>query len=364
MSDTQAENIVCLILCAGKGTRMRPLTYTRPKQLLPIGNRVVIDHILAGVKRTGIRDVCLVVDPDAKALRAHVKAHRPAGLRFRFVVQPKPDGIADAVERAKRVVGERAFIVCLGDAFYGDQMVDFVDRFVREYPRSLVRLHALPDPRQYGVAKLAEDSRIIKVREKPERPPTNLAITGLYGFPHWFYRAIEATEPDKTGERQITSAIAAFLSSEHGVYGEEYEGLWADAGRPSMVLEANAAVLNGLNGRVCFSAQIVGAEPPPGVAVGARSRVEKCRFRGPVLIGRKCVLVNATIKGPCSINDGAVITNSTICTSIVDRDAHIEKMGAGLIDSIIGIGAEVKGGGKGSGVRSVVVGDYARLRFD
>jgi glucose-1-phosphate thymidylyltransferase len=202
------------------------------------------------------------------------------------------------------------------------------------------------------------------VEEKPKVPPSELAITGLYGFSPGFFGAIGRTKPGLGGELQITDAIAGFLLEEPEVYGEVYRGLWADVGRPAALLEANRGLLKGLRRAIHPTAQIAGGRLPGRVEIGEGSHVEDCAFRGPVLVGQRCQLVRTRIKGPCTIGDDAVIVDSVLSNCLVDRRARIEGLRRGLRDSIIGIGAEVKGGTKQAAVEGMVVGDGWRVPFE
>ena len=363
MSVTKRGRVVCVIPCAGRGTRMQPLTYTRPKPLLPVCNRPIIGHILEAVAKAGIKQACLVVSPDHRQLDDYLERNTPCGLSVRSVVQDEPNGLGHAVLCARDFVGERPFIVYLGDAIYGDRIEGFVTRFVRDYPKGLLRLQKVAEPQHYGIAVLDEAGRVTKVVEKPDHPESDLAIPGLYGLRPSFFETLAGTPPGKGGEIQVTDAIQQVLDEEPGVWGDVYEGLWADCGRPSQFLAANAALLGELAGAVDPSAQVVG--PPPGshVRIGPDSLVHNTTFRGSVLIGRGCRLTNATISGPCAINDGAVIADSVIHDAIVDERARIEGIRGGLWDSIIGTDAELKSDGENGSLSGAVVGDGARIRF-
>ena len=363
MSEIAPQDIVCVIPCAGKGTRMQPLTYTRPKVLLPICNEPILGHILQAVAQAGIRQVCLVVNPDHALLDEYLRTGTPGSLCVTLVDQPEAEGLGHAVLCAKDAVDGSAFIVCLGDSTYGDRIQDFVARFVRDYPKALLRLQRVAEPQHYGIAVLDAAGRVIEVEEKPPNPKSDLAITGVYGFQPTFYTALKKTPPGRGGEIQITDAIQQVLRDEPGVWGEVFDGLWADCGRPQQFLAANEALLGDLAGGVDPTAEVVGAPAGGNVRIGPGSRAEDVTFRGPVLIGRNCWLSHSTISGPCSINDGATVRGSVVCNAIVDRDARIEGVAGGVWDSIVGVGAELKGDGTNGSLVRAVVGDGACLRL-
>jgi glucose-1-phosphate thymidylyltransferase len=363
MDVTRPENIVCVIPCAGKGTRMQPLTYTRPKPLLPVCNQPTIGHILEAVAGAGITQACLIVSPDHEQLAAYLAGNTPSGLSIECVVQEEPKGLGHAVLCAGDFVGERPFIVYLGDSIYGDRIRQFVERFACDWPKGLLRLQKVAEPQHYGIAVLDEAGRATKVVEKPDHAESDLAITGVYGFRPSFFGTLAGTPPGKGGEIQVTDAIQQILHEEPGVWGEVYQGLWADCGRPSQFLAANAALLAGLVGAVDPTAQVVG--PPLGsdVRIGPDSLVHNTTFRGSVLIGRGCRLTNATISGPCAINDGAVIADSVIHNAIIDERARIQGLRGGVWDSIIGTDAELRDDGGNGSLSRAVVGDGSCIRF-
>ncbi len=355
------EDMICLVLCAGQGTRMRPLTLTRPKQLLRLCNVAVLDHIFAAVREAGITKVGLIVDPEADMLRNHVGDGSRFGVEIGWAVQQKAQGIAHALLAAKDLVAGRPFMVYLGDALYSNRITGFVQEFTANYPAGLVRLAEVEDPRQYGVAKLDGEANVVSVVEKPAVPPSNLAITGLYAFPPTFYDAIAVTEPSARGELEITDAIGNFLDSESGVRGETYTGNWADAGQPHHLLDASAAMLDVLP-RSTYNGQVAGSEVTGQLTVGAETVIERCRIEGPVLIGENCRIVDATLGPHVSVGDGCTIETSTIRNSIIDVDATIHDVGAELVGCVVGVGAEVSGLPSEAGPLSTVVGDGAVLK--
>jgi glucose-1-phosphate thymidylyltransferase len=354
MGAITAQDIVCVIPCAGKGTRMQPLTYTRAKALLPVCNAPVLGHILGALAEAGIRRACLVVNPDDEQLAAYVKDHAPPGLTATTVPQPKPLGLGHAVLCGRDEVGDHPLMVYLGDSLYGDRVQGFVKQFVDHWPKGLLRLQPVAEPQHYGVAAPDKTGRLTQAIEKPKHPPTNLAITGLYAFRPGFFQILEDTRPGTGGEIQITDGIHAALAEEPGIWGEVYEGLWADCGRPQQFLAANAALLKDLTSV---------DSAPGGVRIGGGSQIQNVAFRGPVLVGRDCQISDAEIVGPCSINDGATIAGTTLSNTIVDREAHLEAVQGGIVDCIIGVGAELKGEGPNSSLVGAVVGDGSRLRL-
>lgn len=363
MLETDLHNVVCVIPCAGKGTRMQPLTYTRPKALLPVLNEPILGHILRAVAEAGIRRACLVVSPHDAQTLAYATSHAPAGLSVEQVMQETADGLGHAVLCAETLVDDAPFIVYLGDSLYEDRMQDFAAGFAADRESALLRLQAVDEPQHYGIAVVDSERRVTEVEEKPPHPKSSLAITGLYGFPAGFYPHLRATRPGRGEEIQLTDAIGAYLANGGRVRGEEFTGRWADCGRPYQFLAANEVLLAGMENGVDPSATVSGPAPPAGVRIGPGSVVENVTFGGRVLVGRDCRLTDATICGPCALNDGAVIEGSRVVNAIIDRQARIEGLPGGVVDSIIGIGAHLQGDGGEGRLVGAVAGDGARLRF-
>ncbi|MGQ9732525.1 MAG: sugar phosphate nucleotidyltransferase [Candidatus Zipacnadales bacterium] len=372
MSRIQPIDILCVIPGAGQATRMRPLSYTRPKQLLPIANRPIIDYILGAVYEAGLRRVCLITNPAAYELQSYVRRTAPADLTVTYVEQKRALGIADAVKQVVRDIENNPTVIYLGDALYSEGIGEFVRLFCKHYPRGLMRTKLVEQPAEYGTLGFDQEGRIYDVREKDPHTPYRHAITGLYGFPRSFHRAFDPLRLGVGDEFQITDVIARFLRAEgdewgpewDGVYAEVYTGQWLDAGRPSVFLAANAHYL-----RKRLDAPEAGDPAPLEYGRGramlgqGSEMLGGIEVIGDVLVGRGCQLYNARLIGPCAINDGAVIRNSTIENSIIDAEAVIEGMRGGVTESIIGIGAHLSGDGQQSALSRAVVGDGDRVYY-
>ncbi len=362
MAKIEPGDIVCLVLCAGEGTRMRPLTYTRPKQLLPLCNVPVIDHILSAVSEAGLREIGMVTGPDPRGLRSHVGDGRRWGLDVAWLVQETPKGIGDAVLVAESYVDGRPFIVYLGDALYEGGIAGFVQQFAEILPASLVRLMPVEEPQHYGVA-VVEHPFITELEEKPKRPRTNLAITGLYAFPPQFFDAIRRTPPSDRGELEITDSIASFLDNPAGVQAEIWEGGWADAGQHHTFLEANRQVLDWaeelVNAGVMQDSVLQGR-----VGAGAGTIITGSRLDGPVLLGEGCRIVNSCIGPYVSVGDRSVIENSNVRNTVIDAETVVVDLQRGLEGSIVGVRSKLIGDGRGGAPVRQLVGDDSELRLE
>lgn len=353
MTELYPHDIVCLVLCAGKGTRMYPLTYTRPKQLLPLCNVPVIDYILPAVRDAGIRHVGMVVSPDSQRLRDHVRTGQQWDLDIQWIVQEEPRGIGHATLVAEPFVNGRPFVVYLGDALYEGGIRGFVHRFAQVLPAALLRLAPVPEPTHYGVA-VVEDGLVKELEEKPERPKSDLAITGLYAFPPEFFQALRRIPPSARGELELTDAMADFLNHSRRVEPEVWDGEWVDAGHPGSFLEATRVML-GWRGDLANAAAIDDSTIDGNVGAGEGTEISRSRIHGPVLLGRSCRIADSDIGPNVCIGDRAVVENSLVRDTVIDADTLISDVRCGLETSIIGRDSKVIGtGGTGQPLSKLV----------
>jgi len=303
-----------LVLCAGRGTRLRPLTHTRAKAALPVAGRPVLAHILSYLKEQGFRQVGVVVSPGQGELRRLCPP--TSGLSVSFIVQKHPRGIADAVAVARRFVGDEPFLLYLGDNLTNEDLTPARERFEASGAAALIAVRAVPDPRHFGVAVLDGD-RVTRVVEKPDVPISNLAIAGIYFFGPEVHQAIAGLKPSARGELEITDAIAALLAQQRIVLAHQLFGWWQDMGSPEGMLAANRHILEGLERNLSPDLQTDRVTIAGPVAVGSGVRMEQVQLTGPLVIGRGAVLRNCCIGPFTSIGDGAVIENATIENSIL-----------------------------------------------
>lgn len=329
-----------VILCGGEGTRMRPLTYSLAKHLIPIANRPVIELILETIKDAGISETGIVVSPSTKeAFKAHLEDGPRYGVQLAYIVQQEPKGLAHAVQCAKAFVGDEPFLLYLGDNLLENGVKDLVSAFRDADCQAAISLARVVDPRHFGVARL-EGGAIKELLEKPKDPPSNLAIVGTYVFDSHIFAAIGKIKPSQRGELEITDAIQQLIDDGYRVIPHRTTGWWKDVGKPDDMIEANRLLLENLTpmveGMIDAKSQIEGK-----VAVGKGAQVRSSRLVGPVLMGKGTVIENSVLGPHVSIGDGATIKNSKIENSIVLEGAAIESM-EGIDHSLIGRYAGVK----------------------
>lgn len=325
-----------LILCAGKGTRLRPLTYAMPKHLIPVAGMPILDYALEKIKRCGIEEVGIVISPETGG---EIVEH--CGSRFNYIVQEKPLGIAHAVKVSRDFLKDDPFLLFLGDNLLEEEFLSGKEEFLKGEAEALIYLKEVEDPRRFGVAILDREGLVQKVVEKPQEPPSNLAIVGLYFFSPKIHEAIEKIQPSQRGEYEITDAIGSLVSSGFKVKGRVTSGWWLDTGKKEDLLEANRVILNEkrdweMKGEVDKESQI-----RDRVEVGEGARIIRSQILGPVIIGRNCLVEDSLIEPFTCLGEGCSVMNSRISSSIIMEEAEIKNVPY-LKESIIGRRAKIE----------------------
>jgi len=355
-----------IVLCAGEGTRLRPLTWATAKHLIPIANSSVIELILEAIREAGIVDVGIIVSPNVEEqFKGHLKDGSSWGLRISYILQQEPKGLAHAVQCAEDFVGEEPFLVYLGDNLLEQGIKELVERFNHNASQAMISLAEVEDPRRFGVA-IIEDGEIKGLVEKPQEPPSNLAIVGAYVFDRHIFEAIGEIKPSFRGELEITDAIQRLIDHGYSVSPYMIQGWWKDVGRPEDMLEANRLLLERLEPEIDIEFD-EGSEMRGAVAVARGARVISSRLIGPLVIGADSLIENSIIGPHASIGDGVEIRGSEVSRSIVMEGAGIE--GLRLKDSLIGRYSEIKlnacarhlGKGPPNSSYSFIVGDNSQV---
>jgi len=349
-----------LILCAGKGTRMRPITYAVPKMLIPVANKPVIHYAIEALRAAGIREIGFVVSDNRKDLEPALGDGKAWKMKFDYVEQETPKGIAHAVLCAEDYVGKEDFLLYLGDNLLEHGVAGLVKEYEAGRPNAAITLTPVPEPRHFGVA-VVKGGRIVSLEEKPKKPKSNLAIVGVYIFDKNVFKAARRIKPSWRGELEITDTISELVRMGLEVTPHIVRGWWRDTGQKSDMIEANQAVLGGLEGsvrgKVDASSRLEGPVVLEKGAVVAGSRV-----RGPVVIGKGARITGSRIGPFTSIGEDVVVENSVIANSIVMSGSRISNVGRGLESSLIGNKAVVEGvGGARGKPLSVTLGDMSRI---
>ena len=332
-----------VVLTGGHGTRLRPLTHTGPKQLIPIANKPNVLYCIEDLRDAGITDIGVVLgDNMPEKVRELLGDGSLYGVRFTYIVQGAPKGIAHAIACARDFVGDDAFCVYLGDNLLKGGIRAMVAEFRKGGAEAGVLLCPMAHTERFGVAELGPDGTIASLVEKPKEPKSDLALVGIYLLRPSIFPVIDRLRPSWRNELEITEAIESLRTSGARVTAYTVKGWWKDTGRPEDILEANHLILEDIEprneGRVEEGGQVLGRVQIGAGTVVARDSV----VRGPVVIGRDCVIGPGTYVGPyTSIGDHSRLVGADIEASIVIGDAVIETPHK-IVNSLIGRHAEVR----------------------
>jgi glucose-1-phosphate thymidylyltransferase len=350
-----------LVLAGGEGSRLRPITHTNAKQLIPIAGTPILFHAFEAIRDAGITEVGLVLGPpNDEEVRAAVGDGSLWGLDLVFIHQPAPLGIADAVTTAADFVRGKPFLLYLGDNVLLEGVTRFVEEFERTAPDAQIFLARVPEPQHFGVAVL-EGERVVRLVEKPKEYISDIALVGVYLFRDSILDACATLRPSWRGEYEITEAIQWLIDQGRTVRAERVSGWWKDTGKPEDLLEANRMMLSlrqgAVDGEVDTASVLEGA-----VVVSRGAKVTRSTVLGPALIGPDTI-VDESIVGPnVSLERGCRVVRSGIEDSIVMETCTIEGV-RGLKGSILGRSAEVRRSGD-EGTYRLIVGDQSRIEVD
>jgi glucose-1-phosphate thymidylyltransferase len=335
------NNIKALVLSGGKGTRLKPLTTTIPKQLLPVANKPILSYVLDQIAEAGILDVGMIIAPETGALiKAFAGDGSRWGVRISYIMQEQPLGLAHAVKTAERFLGNSPFLMFLGDNLIQGGVKKFVDRFRDGDCDSLILLKSVQDPRLFGVAEIDKLGALVHLVEKPARPKTDLAIVGVYLFNRQVHAAIGQIAPSRRGELEITDAIQKMIDTGRKVGSYILDGWWLDTGKKDDMLEANRVVLDDLLKRDIIGKVDAESSVAGRVEIRKGAEVINSKIRGPVSIAEGCRIVNSFVGPFTSIGENTIIEDSEIEHSVILGGCHIKKVER-LADSIMGRSCKV-----------------------
>jgi glucose-1-phosphate thymidylyltransferase len=324
-----------VLLHGGMGTRLRPLTYSGPKQLIPVANKPVSQYVLEDLIRTGICEISIIL---GETFPEFVKMHYGDGSKFgvhiTYIYQGKPKGIAHAISLCKNFVGDDRFVVYLGDNLLQYGIEAYVKRFVKGDFDAFILLKDVEDPTIFGVAEFDEDGGLVRLVEKPRVPPSNFAVIGVYMFKPVVFDIIKDLKPSWRGEYEITDTIQLMLERGYKVGYDFVEGWWLDTGKKDDILYANALILDERIERRILG-KVVNSKVIGRVFLDEGAKIVNSDIRGPCIIGKNCVIENSFIGPYTSIGDTSKVLNSSIEYSIILSEAVLEGVDR-LEESLIG----------------------------
>jgi len=348
-----------LILSGGKGTRLRPITYTSAKQLVPVANKPVLFRVVETLVEAGITDLGIVVGDTAAEIREAVGDGSRWGARVTYIPQSEPLGLAHAVKISQGFLGEDRFVMFLGDNVIERGIAPLARQFAESDWNAQIVLTRVDHPEQCGVAVLDEAGRIVRLVEKPREPPSNLALVGIYMFDAHIFEAVNAIRPSWRNELEITDAIQYLVEHNYQVYPYIHTGWWIDTGKMEDMLEANRLVLEEMAGRVDGYVDS-GSQLCGKVVIEAGAEIINSTIRGPVVIGEHTRIVNSFIGPFTSIYHHCEIVDSEIEHCIILEHCRIE-IDQRIENSLIGRHVEISRSPLKPRALNFMLGDYSKV---
>ncbi|BAQ63710.1 glucose-1-phosphate thymidylyltransferase [Geminocystis sp. NIES-3709] len=353
-----------LILSGGKGTRLRPLTYTGAKQLVPVANKPILWYGIEALVNAGVYDIGIIISPETGG---EIQKKTGDGSRFganiTYILQENPDGLAHAVKIARPFLGDSSFVMYLGDNLIADDLSQYLDEFTTKNLDALILLRKVSNPSAFGVATINDYGEVLELVEKPKYPQSNLALVGIYFFSPEIHNSIETLKPSARGELEITDAIQSLLLSKKLVSARKLQNWWLDTGKKDDLLEANRIILDtNLSaenlGSIEEKSQIIGR-----VKIGKNTRIINSTIRGPVIIGENCYLENCFIGPYSSIADNVKLTETDLEHSVILESAEVLGIQQRIVDSVIGQRTKIHLALKRPKAVSFMIGDDSQIEL-
>ncbi|MEM3081550.1 MAG: glucose-1-phosphate thymidylyltransferase [Nitrososphaerota archaeon] len=349
-----------IILHGGAGTRLRPLTFSGPKQLIPVANKPVSQYVLEDLRYSGIEEIAIVLgETFPESVREYYGDGSRFGVRITYIYQGKPLGIAHAVGLCKDFIGNDRFVVYLGDNILQNGIKEYVEHFMNSDYDAMVLLKDVDDPARFGVAEFSKDGKLVRLAEKPKVPPSNYVLVGVYFLTPVIFEVIKRLKPSWRGEYEITDALQMLLEEGYNVGYRFVKGWWFDTGKKDDILYVNAIILDE-NIKSGNKGEIINSKLEGRVYVDERTKIVNSLVRGPCIIGKDCIIERSYIGPYTSVGDSSKIIDSSVEYSVIMEGTIIEGVER-LEESLIGRFAKLK---KSEGNRRVLklhIGDYAEV---
>ncbi|GAB4384624.1 MAG: glucose-1-phosphate thymidylyltransferase [Elainellaceae cyanobacterium] len=333
-----------IILSGGKGTRLRPLTHTGAKQLVPVANKPILWYGIESIVAAGITEIGIIISPETgEEVKARTGDGDRFGAKITYILQEQPAGLAHAVKIAQPFLGDDPFVMYLGDNLVQSDLALFIENFHAHQLDALTLLCPVENPSAFGVAEVDANGRLLRLVEKPKVPPSNLALVGVYIFSQAIHGAIAAIQPSARGELEITDAIQTLISKQKSVEARQIRGWWLDTGKKDDLLEANRVILDNCclepfnQGEIDDQTKLIGR-----VQVGTGTQIINSTIRGPVVIGDNCRIENCFVGPYTSIADDVSLIETDLEHSVILQGAKVEGIHHRVVDSLIGQRAYLK----------------------
>ena len=343
------KNMKAIVLHGGHGTRLRPLTHTGPKQLLPIANKPMSQYCIESIKETGINEIAIIVGGTGSSkVREYYGSGEKFGVSFTYIEQDKPKGIAHAIRLCKEFVNNEKFLVFLGDNIVQRSIADFTSNFKKSEFDATILLCEVDNPSRFGIAAI-ENNKITKILEKPKDPPSNLAVTGIYFLTPIIFDVIDNLKPSGRNELEITDALDILLEKNHNISFEMITDYWKDTGTPEDILNANRQVLEHICNQTCIVDE-------------SSITLSNSNWITPSIIGKNCKIDESARIGPnASIGDNTIISSDVVIeNSIIMSDCKIDG-GLNIRDSIISANCHLHGNNKDKTKKIFLLGEGTKI---
>ena len=349
-----------LITAGGHGTRLRPITHTQNKHLIPIANKPILNYALEYVKDAGITEVGIITNKDGTEVKEVYGDGSSLGLKITYIPQESPSGLADCIRIAQPFLNNESFVFYLGDNI----IVGGIKRFIEEFKKSESNCHLVlsrvPDPERFGVPEIVGD-HIVSIEEKPTKPKSEYAVTGIYIYDENIFEAVNAIEPSPRGEFEISDANQYLLDKKLKVTFSEITGWWKDTGKPDDLLEANRLVLDNIkskiDGKICPDSKVNGR-----VIIEEGAEIINSNIRGPVMIAKNTKIIDSYIGPYTAINKNCNIENSEVEFSIISSGCQVIDQDVRIEDSIFGENVTMKKVVSRPRVNRFIIGEQSNIR--
>ncbi len=354
-------NLRGLILSGGAGTRLRPITHTSAKQLVPVANKPVLFYGIEALVAAGIEEIGIIIGPETgDEIRDAVGDGSAFGARVSYVLQDEPKGLAHALLTAEEFLSGGPFVMYLGDNLLRDGITDLVERFRSSEPEALILLTKVPNPGNYGVAEL-DGERVVRLVEKPKDPPSEMALVGVYMFGPAIFEAAKRIQPSWRDELEITDAIQTLIDDGLRVESHTVSGWWKDTGQLADMLEANRLVLEEIERRI--EGELTDSKVEGKVAVAPGARLERATVRGPAIIGEGAVIRDAYVGPYTSIDRAVTVERCEVEHSILLEGASIVNLEARMEASLLGRNVKLARGDGMPKTLRMIVGDNSEIEI-
>ncbi|HEX8105834.1 MAG TPA: glucose-1-phosphate thymidylyltransferase [Solirubrobacteraceae bacterium] len=356
------EHLKGLILSGGKGTRLRPITHTSAKQLVPVANKPVLFYGIEAMADAGIREIGIIIAPETGGeIRTAAGDGSQFGVSITYIEQDEPLGLAHAVLTAEPFLGPDPFVMYLGDNLLQGGISDLVDAFRQHEPQALILLTPVPDPQNYGVAELHPTGGVQRLAEKPAEPASDLALVGVYMFTPRIHHAARSIRPSARGELEITDAIQWIIDAGEQVESHIVRGWWKDTGRLDDMLEANRLILETVERRV--DGGMIESQVHGRVVVEAGAVLERSTVRGPAVIGAGAVLRDAYVGPYTAIGERVVIENAEVEHSILLEGSSVRGLAGRMESSLLGKNVAITRSHRQPRAYRFMVGDQSEIEI-